>query len=1313
MKTLPVPLSSSLIPSSVQRRKGLLLGLAIPAFTLAALPETHADTLHVTTTADSGPGSLRQAIADASSEDTVSIGVEGEIILNSGLVIDKALTIAGHGAHVLSVKRGATAPEFSVFRITAPHVTLRHMTIANGRNMGGGAIDCNQGGLIVEACTFTGNTARRYGGGAVYLRDSGVFYLRGCIFEDNLGMGTDGGGGVTVEGGTASIDDCHFIGNESDSNGGGGLSVVRGGEVTITRSLFKDNVASLNEGGGGIMVEDGSVVLRESTLWGNKVTRPVQPGFSHYPSGGGLLIQEGGNAEIVNCTFSGNTSTSKGGAIQVNAGGSMRLLCSTVTLNGSESIAAGGLNSEGDSKIGSTILSGNVGASPIDISGTVSSLNYNLVGEEAGEVFARSRDQRGIMNPGLLPLGDYEGPTPTHPPTDRNLRVLGNGSASFPDVTIETDQNGAPRTRYLSYPSSGGTDVGAVELQDLLQLGDGYLTVNSPEDVDDGFPGADHCTLREAIIAANESDAINRIRFAAGLDTITLTKTLPVIKSTLTVEGPGANNLKIESPTPGIRLLVVDSLSSVTLQGLTFANGDSRNGSGGAIENKSPSLVLDSCEFVGNRSSQLGGAIYGGRSSGTTLTRCTFENNIASQGGAVASYGKLTVTNCTFKGNEASSTITGEGGGAIAGLVGSLATMTHSTFAGNRASHGGALLQKGSNRIVLASSLIGGNESTTGIGPDLYGSFTSQGYNFVTNPADSSGLDDTDTTGLLTGLANDLALGSGTTRTLALSVDSPALDMGKASTGVTTDQRGRLRTVNLHPAPDAADGTDPGAFELDLIQVGSVLVVNTLDDVNDGVAGIGHCSLREAITLANSRPNTTIQFAESILGPPGGSRVIQLAGNLPLISRAMEITGPGAPRLTLRAGNPAGGLRRVITAASSDVTTISGLTFTGGYVADGGAAYNDGRLTFEDCHFTGNWARGAGGAIVSTGKASLPPGGRHLILRGCTISGNEAATGGGCQIVGGTALFERCTFSGNKSSSNSAAIGVGGSSQVEVLACTISGFHAHSGSGIATSGGNARVQVSNSIIAGNANTQLLGMGFVSGGFNLIGGNTSSAAFNAFTDGVNDDQVGVTNPRLGPLADNGGPTPTMALLPGSRAIDQGKAFALTTDQRGFARTVDHPHIPSAKGRDGTDVGAFELGALNFDQWRRQYFTGEQYAGGAGAPEDDTNGGGLVNSLKFIFNVSPSGVLSEADRKALPQVARSAEDDREYLTITYRRNALIGGTPERVEWSEDLSHWEPAVEAARQIGTDPVTFDPIVEVKVDVTGKNGGYVRVTAP
>ncbi|MBV9211597.1 MAG: carboxypeptidase regulatory-like domain-containing protein, partial [Acidobacteria bacterium] len=90
---------------------------------------------------------------------------------------------------------------------------------------------------------------------------------------------------------------------------------------------------------------------------------------------------------------------------------------------------------------------------------------------------------------------------------------------------------------------------------------------------------------------------------------------------------------------------------------------------------------------------------------------------------------------------------------------------------------------------------------------------------------------------------------------------------------------------------------------------------------------------------------------------------------------------------------------------------------------------------------------------------------------------------------------------------------------------------------------------------------------------------------------------VINPQLGSLQNNGGTTATHALLPTSPAIDAGNAFTLTTDQRGFTRTVDDPTITNIS--DGTDIGAFETG-----NW--------VWTGGASA-DWNTNGNWLINTV----------------------------------------------------------------------------------------------------
>jgi hypothetical protein len=89
-------------------------------------------------------------------------------------------------------------------------------------------------------------------------------------------------------------------------------------------------------------------------------------------------------------------------------------------------------------------------------------------------------------------------------------------------------------------------------------------------------------------------------------------------------------------------------------------------------------------------------------------------------------------------------------------------------------------------------------------------------------------------------------------------------------------------------------------------------------------------------------------------------------------------------------------------------------------------------------------------------------------------------------------------------------------------------------------------------------------GTIDGGYNLVEDGSCISAPTSLSG----------DPDLGTLRDNGGPTMTHALLAGSPAIDKGKAFGETTDQRGRPRPSNFPTIANASGGDGSDIGAFE-------------------------------------------------------------------------------------------------------------------------------------------
>ena len=266
---------------------------------------------------------------------------------------------------------------------------------------------------------------------------------------------------------------------------------------------------------------------------------------------------------------------------------------------------------------------------------------------------------------------------------------------------------------------------------------------------------------------------------------------------------------------------------------------------------------------------------------------------------------------------------------------------------------------------------------------------------------------------------------------------------------------------------------------------------------------------------------------------------------------------------------------------------ISDSTFTGNKSAgDGGALNVDGPLQIARCSFTGNSATGTdrddeisfGGAISLNYNNSLQSG--TLSISDSTISGNSAPRGGGGGLdvdtnsfggdAAGTVILTNCTISGN-----SALVGGGGianlTGTLRLQNVTVTNNRANDaniGAGIASlNDEGVRTEIGNSIVAGNIGNDVssdfvedgTASTLVSLGFNLIGSGTN-AGFNQ-----PGDQRNITNPGLGALANNGGPTQTHLPGAGSLAIDRGNT-TLTVDQRGVTR-------PQGAA---DDIGSVEVG-----------------------------------------------------------------------------------------------------------------------------------------
>ena len=448
-----------------------------------------------------------------------------------------------------------------------------------------------------------------------------------------------------------------------------------------------------------------------------------------------------------------------------------------------------------------------------------------------------------------------------------------------------------------------------------------------------------------------------------------------------------------------------------------------------------------------------------------------------------------------------------------------------------------------------------------GSGPDVYGTVMSDGHNLIGETDSSSSGITNGTNGDQAGtiatplnpLLGTLSSNGGTTQTIPLLPGSPAINAGAAvgsgpmgNTVPATDQRGDARVG----APDI------GAFEVQ----GFTLVVNS---TADGTANAGNCAagnsnlcrLRDAIA-AVTPGNSTITF---------DAAVFPFSTNTPTLIRL------SAGTLTLSANVTIDGTGRT-------VIVDGGCTFSGGVCTSNtgvGVFAVNRSVTASLTALTiqhGNTTGGIGGGIYNNISSTLT-------LTNSTITGNSATLDGGGIYNNGTATVTNSTFSGNSSSHIGGGIYNNSIGTMTLTNTTITGNSTNGGDG----GGiynnppgmfaGGIVTLTNTIVAGNTATGSgpdLNGAITSGGRNLIGKTDSSSS--GITNGTKGDIVN-NMPLLGTLSSNGGPTPTIPLLPGSPAIAHGDTTVCNATT-GTAPVNGKDQRGSPRQAAVCSIGAFE-------------------------------------------------------------------------------------------------------------------------------------------
>jgi predicted outer membrane repeat protein len=926
-------------------------------------------------------------------------------------------------------------------------------------------------------------------------------------------------------------------------DGGGILFFTSGSDLSVTACVISGNstvrdpvINQIPPGrGGGVFFSGRSLAISNSTISGN----------TSNGNGGGLYVNSAINVSLTNTTFSNNLAGLNGGGIYSEPNlaaspGSLNHL--TVTEN---SAAQGGgiFQLNGLIRIHNSIIAWNIGSGSAcpDVAGSFTSEGFNLIGDATCSSGFGGTDKIN-QAPMLGPLQDNGGQTLT--------RALLTGSpaldAGDPANVGDTDQRGFQRV--------GQPDIGAYEQQ---------LFVTNTNDSGAG-------SLRQAILDSNATGGGSSIDFKIISGTIQLLTQLPCLCDSVDIRGPGASLVTVRHQSIQARLLFVAKGMTVKISGLTLSNGFASQGS--AIYNEGGTLTLSNGAVTNNLGGSAIESTTGGR---LTINSSTVSGN---QSEGVSTQEALTIDSSTISGNGSdgvvnqlgpvtirNSTISGNLGDGVDFRLGTL-NVASSTITGNK--FNGVVNQSDANflpptSIFILNSIVAGNLHQPFFGDptyDVLGPIISQGNNiFGTTTGGGFAASDL--------LSQNPQLGplqanGGPTQTHALLTGSPAIDAGNNSGAPLTDQRGYVRVGTV----------DSGAYEQQFI----------VDNNNDSGTG----SLRQAIINAN---NTTginrIDF--------NTTGIIQLQSGL-VLSDTVEMPGPGSGLLTVRGS----GASSVFTITPGVTVTLSGLTISNGNSVDGGGIHSDGNLSLSNCFVTGNTASNTAGGIFSTGVLTITSstisnnnavaGGSGinntgtlvitnsivsgntgasngggisnsgtLTVTNSTISDNSVGTSGGGISSGGTLAVTNSTISGNSAGANGGGIELTAGS-LTLSNSTISNNTATSGSGggIHRSAGTAALL--NNIIAGNTGPsgRDLSGAFTSQGYNLVG-NASGFSFTGITTG---NLVGVTNPALGPLANNGGPTKTHALLAGSPALNAGiNAGAPLTDQRGqpriFGLTID--------------------------------------------------------------------------------------------------------------------------------------------------------------
>ncbi len=377
-------------------------------------------------------------------------------------------------------------------------------------------------------------------------------------------------------------------------------------------------------------------------------------------------------------------------------------------------------------------------------------------------------------------------------------------------------------------------------------------------------------------------------------------------------------------------------------------------------------------------------------------------------------------------------------------------------------------------------------------------------------------------------------------QTLIIQVDTTVDDPAKSACTSSENDcslRGAISKANADPSNTYTIQVPVGVYEL------------TIDGMDEDENATGDLDILVSLNLAGEGIDQTIIQAGAST-EEGIDRVLDL-----LNDAEYKVT---VSDLTIRHGklpenNLGAGIQVLGEQISLDLDHVAVRDNLGDGFVLGGGIFTIGNLTAADSQFTGNQTGGDGGGIYQSQFGSV-----HL--ERVLISGNTAEFGGGF-TNGNTATLVNVTVSGNTALYNGGGISQWNNGDLKIHYSTITNnniIESTSGWAVYTSV-NWNLEIYNSILTAGAGNTACNVALATGHHSISSDSSCGAGLQ------------VADPKLGPLADNGGDTLTHALMAGSPAFNAagvgGNAISCpNVDQRGFPR----PSFNSS----ACDIGAFE-------------------------------------------------------------------------------------------------------------------------------------------